>query len=457
MPHHEFIKRSHLPFPAAEVFAWHARPGALERLTPPWDSVRVLESTGGIRDGGRVVLLVGPRPFARRWVAEHSGYRQDRSFRDTQVEGPFEHWQHTHTVEPDGPDGAVLEDRIEFEPPFGGPIAAPIVRRMLARRFEYRHRTIADDLAMHRAATVAPMKVAITGSSGLIGAALAASLGTGGHEVTKLVRSGADPAAGRFLWDPSAGTLDQRALEGAGAVVHLAGESVAGRWTAAKKRRILESRVEGTRLLSETLARMESPPRVMVCASAIGFYGKHTDGPVDETHAGGDDFLAGVVRAWEAACEPAREAGVRVVNTRFGVVLTPAGGALKPMLVPFRLGAGGRLGSGRQDFSWVAIDDVVGAVVHALATPDLAGPVNVTAPDPVTNAEFARTLSRVLRRPALLPAPAWAVRAALGEFSQEVLTGARALPRRLLESGYDFRYPQLEPALRHLLGRVHVH
>jgi uncharacterized protein (TIGR01777 family) len=297
------------------------------------------------------------------------------------------------------------------------------------------------------------MKVAVTGSSGMIGSALVGALKADGHEVARLVRSGPDPAQGRFSWDPERGALDPRALDDAAAVVHLAGESVAGRWTDSKKRRILDSRVGGTRLLSQKLAERERPPEVLVCASAIGFYGKHRDDPVDESDAGGDDFLADVVKQWEAACEPAREAGIRVVNTRFGVVLSRSGGALKAMLPAFRLGLGGRLGSGRQGFSWVAVDDVVGAVRHAIDTPDLSGPLNVTAPHPVSNAEFARAVGRVLHRPVVLPAPAFAVRLALGEFSQEVLEGVSVLPRRLEESGFQFAYPELEPALRHVLGR----
>jgi uncharacterized protein (TIGR01777 family) len=296
------------------------------------------------------------------------------------------------------------------------------------------------------------MKVAITGSSGLIGGALASALETEDYEIARLVRSGADPGGGRYLWDPGAGTLDARAVEGAGAVVHLAGESVAGRWTEAKKRRILESRVRGTRLMAETLAALDQRPEVLVCASAIGFYGKRGEQPVDESDPGSDDFLADVVKQWEAACEPARAAGIRVVNTRFGIVLSRDGGALRTMLPAFRLGVGGRLGSGRQGFSWVAIDDVVAAIGYAVESRGLSGPVNVTAPHPVSNEEFSKTLGRVLHRPAVLPVPGFAMRLALGEFSQEALGGLKVLPRRLEESGFEFGYPELEPALRHVLG-----
>lgn len=298
------------------------------------------------------------------------------------------------------------------------------------------------------------MKVAVTGSTGLLGSAVIADLARDGHEVVRLVRSGADPEHGRFAWDPAAGALDRRALDDTDVVVHLSGESVAGRWTESKKRRIFESRVAGTRIVAEAIAERENSPSVLVCASAIGFYDKRKHDPVDESDPGGNDFLADVVRQWEAACEPARQAGTRVVNTRFGVVMARDGGALKTMLPAFRLGLAGRLGSGRQPFNWVSIDDVVGAIRYAIDSPQLSGPVNVTAPHPVTNAEFTKTLARVLHRPAVLPVPAFAMRAVLGELAQELLEGANVVPQRLIDSGYQFRYPELEPALRHVLGRT---
>lgn len=296
------------------------------------------------------------------------------------------------------------------------------------------------------------MRVLVTGARGLIGSALGAALERQEHEVVRLTRA-APSGAGEFRWNPERGKLDRAAFEGVDAVVHLAGETVAGRWTDAKKRRIRDSRVLGTRLLSETAASLDAPPATLVCASAIGLYGDRGDEVVTESSPPGSGFLAGVVRDWEAAAEPARAAGIRVVHTRFGIVQSADGGALKAMLPIFRLGLGGRLGDGRQWVSWVSIDDTVGAIGFALAHGDLAGAVNVTAPEPVTQAEHARTLARVLGRPAVLPAPAFAVRAGLGEFAGEVLTGARVVPERLSGQGYAFRHRELEPALRDVLGR----
>jgi uncharacterized protein (TIGR01777 family) len=299
------------------------------------------------------------------------------------------------------------------------------------------------------------MQVAVTGASGLIGQALVPFLAAGGHRVVRVSRRarGADQIA----WDPERGVLDRSALAGVEAVVHLAGEPIGVRWTRARKRRILQSRVGGTRLLANTLARLPRPPKVLVMASGAGIYGNRGDTIVTEATPPDEappDFLVEVARAWEAAAEPARAAGIRVVPMRLGMVLSPAGGALAKMLPLFRLGLGGPLGSGRQWVSWIAIDDAVGAVHHAMLTPSLAGPVNATAPEPVTARELARTLGRVLGRPALLPAPPPVLRLFFGEMARVALLGGqRAVPARLLASDYRFRHPSLEPALRFLLGR----
>jgi len=299
------------------------------------------------------------------------------------------------------------------------------------------------------------MNVVVSGATGLIGSALVASLRAEGHRVTCLVRRRAGP--GEIQWDPELERLLPHQLEGQDAVIHLAGENIGVRWTRTRKLRIRESRVRGTRLLSETLAQLTSPPRVLVSASAIGIYGDRGDAVLTEASELGDpahDFLVSVCLEWEAATAPARAAGIRVVHPRFGVVLSPEGGALRKLLLPFRLGLGGPIGSGNQWMSWVALTDVVGAIRHAIGTEQLAGPVNVTAPEPVTNREFTRALGQALGRPAVLPVPAVALRLALGEMAQAtILSGARVVPERLLGTGYRFQDPGLEDALRSLLHR----
>ena len=300
------------------------------------------------------------------------------------------------------------------------------------------------------------MKVLVSGASGLVGAMLVPKLASAGHDVRRLVRNASRAASGDLVWNPAAGELDVAALEAFDAVVNLAGESIAsGRWTARKKAEIRQSRISATNTLAKALAQLTTRPRTLVNASAIGFYGNRGDERLDETSStGSDDFLSEVCRAWESATEPAARVGVRVVVTRFGVILSANGGALAKMLLPFKLGLGGKIGSGRQYMSWVAIDDVVGAIMHCLNDQSLRGPVNVVAPEPVTNAKYTKTLGRVLARPTIFPMPAFAARAAFGQMADELLlSGQRVEPAKLLASGYAFKYPSLEGALRHVLNR----
>jgi uncharacterized protein (TIGR01777 family) len=296
------------------------------------------------------------------------------------------------------------------------------------------------------------MHVIITGAGGLIGGALARHLRDDGHVVTPLRRGG--PASAPPRWDPYAGDVDWGDIDRVDAVVHLAGESIAGgRWTRARKRRILDSRVKGTRALVAALADLPARPRVLVCASAIGFYGDRGDEPLDEQSAGGRGFLADVCRQWEAEALAARAMGVRVVNARIGVVLSAHGGALPRMLTPFRLGLGGVIGDGSQVMSWVSLDDLVRMLAFCIGHDELDGPVNLVAPAPATNRAFTKTLGRVLRRPAALPLPAPLLRLLLGEMADALLlASAHVKPRRLTEAGYTWRHAALEPALRDILS-----
>lgn len=311
-------------------------------------------------------------------------------------------------------------------------------------------RTHSDTPAMSGNSGTNSGTVAITGATGLVGRALASALESARTSVIRLSRRS---GPGLVAWDPTQGILNPQALDGLETIVHLAGENIAaGRWTAAQKRRIRDSRVEGTRNLVRSFERLASPPKVLVCASAIGFYGDRGDELLDEDSPAGTGFLAETCREWEAAASEAAVCGTRVVCTRFGVVLSKDGGALQKMLLQFKLGAGGRVGTGRQYWSWVALPDVVGAIRHALATASLSGAVNVVSPQPATNAEFTRALAKVLHRPALFPMPAAAARLALGEMADELLfASARVLPRRLEASGYRFQFSDLEAALRDAL------
>ena len=296
------------------------------------------------------------------------------------------------------------------------------------------------------------MNILVSGSTGFIGSSLVPYLVSSGHDVTRLVRRELGSEEPEVHWDPAAGTIESSALEGTDGVVHLAGESAVGRWTARKKARILESRTNGTRLLCQALGDLDPPPRALICASGLDFYGDRGDALVSEDTGPGSGFLAEVTAAWEAATKPATEAGIRVVRARLGMVVGNGGGALARMLPAFRLGLGGPFGGGRQHVSWLSLTDLVRVVHHVLVTDSLDGSVNVSTPMPVTNAEFAKTLGRVLSRPAVLPVPAFGLRLALGEMAGMVLASVRLDPSKLVRSGFEFHYPKLEDALRAELG-----
>lgn len=459
---HVFDARSRMPVTASELFAWHARDGALARLTPPWERMELLERSGdGIHPGARVVMKMRVGPIPRRWVAEHTAYVQDSLFQDTQRSGPFSKWVHTHRMWPEpATRSSVLEDEVEYVLPmgpagslFGGGIA----RRTLERMFAYRHRVTREDLRRHAAfADAGPLTVAVTGASGSIGSSLVPFLTTGGHRVKRLVRGRADASRNEVAWAPDKGEVDTASLEGVDAVVHLAGANVAGkRWSPEYKDAILKSRTEGTLTLSEALARMKKKPRVLVCAAGSGIYGDRGDEPLTEQSAPGTGFLADVCRAWEAATAPAEAAGIRVVHLRIGPVLDAREGALAKMLPAFLAGGGGPIGSGRQWMSWVSMEDILGLFHFSLFTQAARGPINAVAPGAVRQADFARTLGRVVRRPAFLPMPAVAIRALFGQMGQEaLLAGARVLPSATERLGYSFLLPDLEEALRFTLGRT---
>jgi uncharacterized protein (TIGR01777 family) len=300
------------------------------------------------------------------------------------------------------------------------------------------------------------MRVAVSGSGGLIGSALMKALADGGHDAVRMVRRAPSVGEKAVRWDPRTGAVDAAGLEGADAVVHLAGENIAaGRWNAGRKAAIRDSRVEGTRHLSEALAALSNPPETLVCASATGYYGDRGDNVVTEESPAGTGFLAEVCREWEAASAPAVRKGIRVVTLRIGMVLASDGGALSRMLPVFRAGLGGVLGSGSQYVSWIALDDLPAIVLHALSREELRGAVNAVAPRPATNRELTKALGKVLSRPVLCSVPAFALRLVFGEMADALLlSGCRVLPRRLEETGYRFRYPELVGALHHLLGQT---
>ncbi len=436
--------------PRDEVFAWHTRPGAFNRLSPPWSPLRVVTESDSLKDGRATLAL----PGGLRWVAEHQpdSYDPPRRFVDTigsdgLASWPARlavRWRHTHEFEDVDASRTRVIDRVDT------PVPASALRPM----FVYRHRQLADDLASHRLASehgLAPVTVAITGSSGLVGSALSAFLRTGGHRVIQLVRSTPSGADER-QWNPD--DPDPQLLEGVDAVIHLAGASIAGRFTKSHRNAVHNSRIGPTRRLAELVAN--TAPAVLISASAIGYYGyDRGDEILTEDSGRGDGFLADVVAEWEDATAPAEQAGVRVVRVRTGIVQSPRGGTLKLMRPLFSAGLGGRLGDGRQWLSWIGIDDLVDVYHRALWDIGLAGAVNAVAPQPVRNAEYTRALAHVLRRPAVVPVPRLGPQLLLGEQGARELACAsqRVSPDRLRQNGHRFRQPAIDQALRHLLGR----
>ncbi len=446
-----------VPHPRDDVFAWHERPGVLRRLTPPFMADVVREATRGIHDGSRVELrLLGVPPPFNSWVAEHFDYKPPESFSDRAVRGPLPNWVHHHRFE-DLTDATRVRDDIRFDMPatLPGPLGglgAPWVLSQMRRMFAYRHRQLLDDLAFAHTHPATPLRVAMSGSTGLIGRELTAFLRALGHEVVPMVRTERS-RADIIAWDPVRGWVDTDALAMVDAVIHLAGKPIGSRFTARHKREIRDSRIGPTQALARAMASMQGP-RKLVSASGIGYYGAERPGRVDEDAPPGTDFLAQVCVDWEAATAPAAAAGIRVVNVRTGIVLTPRGGALAQQLPLFRAGLGGRLGDGRAWQSWVSIDDIVGIYAHALLRDTVAGPVNAVAPVPVTTAEFANTLGAVLHRPAALPIPEFGPKLLLGSQGADQLAFAsqRVSSARLEATGYEFRQPYLTEALRHVLG-----
>jgi uncharacterized protein len=438
--------------PIYDVFDWHARPGAFTRLTPPWSPMKLISEADSLENGRAELGL----PGGLRWVAEHQpdGYDPPRRFVDAiGADGPASlpaklavRWRHTHDFEEVPVDKTRVTDHVE----------TPVPAAALKSMFRYRHQQLADDIAAHREAAargLTPLTVAITGASGLVGSQLAAFLSTGGHRVIRLVRHGSTKPDER-QWNPD--DPDPGLLAGVDAVIHLAGASIAGRFTDAHRTAIRDSRIGPTRRLAELIAQSTDAPKLLVSASAIGYYGyDRGDQTLIEDSERGDGFLADVVADWEEATSTAEQAGTRVVKVRTGIVQSPAGGTLRLLRPLYAAGLGGRLGNGQQWFSWIGIDDLVDIYHRALWDTDLSGPVNAVAADPVRNVEYTRVLAHVLHRPAVLPVPPFGPKVLLGEQGARelALASQRVLPARLQEADHRFRRRDLEQTLRHLLGR----
>jgi len=445
---------------AESTFAWFEHEGSFRRLMPPWEVAEEVRADDSLEVGSQRVFRFPMGPIKMTWVAEHTGYRPPHFFSDTMVKGPFWSWNHDHHLIEEGGVTKVV-DEVSYQVPFGplGNLAdrvlgGRLVRRRLSQMFTARELRLKRDMAHHSKFGDSPRrKILVAGSSGMIGTQLVAFLDTGGHEVWRLVRRSPKEGKKELFWDPDSGELNAEILEGFDSIIHLGGEGIGDkRWSKKRKSAIRSSRVDSTTLLSEAIANMEKKPEVFIVASAIGWYGDRGDEELTEESAIGEGFLPEVCSDWEGASANLPDE-VRHVYLRSGIVLSGTGGALGKMLLPFKMGAGGPMGNGKQWMSWISLDDEIYAIHHLLMETGSKGVYNLTAPNPVRQKSFAKTLGRVLRRPAFAPLPGFVIKMLFGEMGVKLtLESQKVLPNRLLEEGYEFLHPDLETALQDTLG-----
>ncbi len=445
------------PFSAQTVVEWHGRPGALQRLLPPWDGSELLREDEAFESGKRFEIGLDRLWGAKEWRRQFREVDPRRGFLDTQVSGPFASWSHRLEAHAVSESACELRETVDCEPPAGKGSDRKWeanTTEWLRRWFAHRHATARADLQFRQdLGNFAPLRVLISGGSGFLGTHLKAFLSAQGHSVCTLTRR--PQAPDQIRWDPSHGEIEIRRLERFDAVAHLAGASLtSGRWTNARKKELWSSRVDATRFLTEALGQLEKPPGILLSGSGIGYYGDRADSIVDEASPRGDGFLAELCEAWERAAASAQPFVERIGFLRTGVVLDSRGGALAQMLPPFRMGLGGPIGSGSQWFPWIALEDWIRAVAWCLFRRKAAGPINLVAPEATRQRAFAQALGNALERPALLPAPRFALRALFGEMADEaLLSSIRAQPAKLAALGYPFARPRLERALEVGFGR----
>ena len=459
---------STFPVSQQQLYNYHATPGAFQRLSPPWEKMRLVNWKGGIATqhrskelqmgdistGTEVQIEMTVGPLKVPLVAKHIEHQEPGGFTDVQLRGPFKKWRHVHQFQSSVDSASsILTDDITYEAPFGF-LTNGIVKNKINALFAFRHRRTAMDLQLLEEMKDCPkLKVAISGASGLIGQELSALLKFLGHEVFYLVRH-KKSSKNNIFWSPSQDEIDQEKMEGLDVVIHLAGHPIANYWTKSQKEAIAQSRIQGTSLLARTLKKLKTPPKVFISTSAIGIYGNHPSEIASEDSTLASDFLGMVCQQWEQSSKSVTDVGVRLVNPRIGVVLSAKGGALVKSVPPILAGIGGKWGDGMQWMSWIAIEDVLRILLLMMVDDRYEGAVNLVAPNPVQNNDFIKTLGKVLRRPTFLPLPALVLKTIMGEMGKTLLLeGRQVRPDVLLERGYSFQFPNIEDALRFELGR----
>lgn len=449
----KFVKKIEIEEPVETVFAWHERPGALERLTPPWVRFKNVKKTGGLEKGTRVTMKGYFSGFPMSVEAEHLEYEKGIYFKDSLTRGPFAKWEHTHLFSSLGKNRSMLEDTIEYRLPIHLPGKfRQMVKDELSRMFVYRHSVMVADLKHHR--NREPLTFLVSGASGPVGQALIFFLTTGGHRVIRLVRRKPENQD-EIFWDPHRGELDLEKAGKINVIINLNGFNIAsGRWTDKRKKKIIQSRTLSTALLSEKITELSKKPDLFISASATGYYGDCGDTVVCEGACAGDLFISRVCCNWEDAAEEIELSDVRTVFARIGIVLSPGGGILEKLLPLFLMGLGAKIHTGNQYMSWISMDDLLYAIYHVIHTPDIHGPVNFVSPHPVTNLQFTKSLAGVLSRPSVFTIPAGLIKMLWGDMGEEVLLcSTRVFPEKMLDSGFRFRHEHLEDALCHVLGK----
>ena len=446
-----------------EIWNWYNSPGAFRRIMPEWEGI-IPMNAGALENDDETIFKVGIGPIRQTWVAKHHSVIPGETFADRMMRGPFGAWNHVHRFDSTGAGKTTIYDDVEYKLPLhfvtgwsAGLTVLPRMRQM----FKYRSTRVDSDIKQIQATANQPrQKVLVSGSTGMIGLQLCAFLETAGHDVYRLLRPKtklpADVNSEKVIrWNDLTGDVLEGDMNGFDSVIHLAGAGIGDkRWSKKRKQLIRDSRVIPTENLSRVLASLDKPPKALLSGSAIGFYGDRGSDVLDEKSKSGSGFLAEISSEWEEASSQAKDAGIRVVNLRTGIVVSPLGGALSKLLLPAKMGGGGPVGGGKQIQSWISLDDEIFAIHHLMMTESCTGPYNLTSPNPVPQKKFAKILGRVIRRPAFMPLPGFMIRIMFGEMGKKlVLEGQHVEPSRLLESGFEFTYNDLESCLRNCLGR----
>ena len=459
-----FVKRVEIPFPVHEVFNYHARNKAIDRLIPPWSLLKIIKRNNGLGIGETCILDLQCGHLKLRWIAKHFGYIQDQVFQDEMIKGPLKSWRHTHSFTPNELGGCMLEDKIEYSLPYGFNrfnILRIHLNKTLEEMFSYRHRILQNDLKLSDLSRENKGKrILITGSTGLIGSALIPLLETAGeHKISRLIRpsskySDSGNSSNLRVWDPETGIVARNNLEGFDTIIHLSGESIGGRWSKLKKKRIHDSRVKTTELLCNVIKNLKKPPSTLFCASAIGYYGDRGEEVVTEESMPGHGFLANLCVDWEDRAKSVESVGIRVVNARFGLILTPKSGILKLLALASCLKAGVTFGNGNNIFNWVSIEDVIGGIMYAIDNTSIRGPINMVSPNPTKSSDFFKMVSKIQENQIFMRFGHKFMKLALGDFADTFNESNGVVkPQKLLSAGYPFMSPSLEDAVRLLLGR----